>query len=235
MNASSRPSPQAANDAPFAAAPAAAPRCRLDHLVVAAASLEAGAAYIQARLGREVEPGGRHARMGTHNRLLSLGPGCYLEVIAIDPDAPPPQRARWFGLDGPEVAPLLATGPRLLTWVAATDDIRAAVACSPWHHGSIETMSRGEWQWQITIPEDGALQRGGLVPTLIEWPVGVHPSARLNDVGVRLLRLELADPEPGALRSGLDALGLTEVAVRPEVRAALRARLQVDGREIILD
>ena len=29
-------------------------------------------------------PGGKHAFMGTHNCLLGLGPGFYLEVIAID-------------------------------------------------------------------------------------------------------------------------------------------------------
>lgn len=235
MNASSPSVPNAANDAALVTARSAAPRCRLDHLVVAASSLDAGAAYVKARLGREMEPGGRHARMGTHNRLLSLGPGCYLEVIAIDPEAPAPGRARWFGLDGPEVAPLLAAGPRLLTWVAATEDLDAAVARSPWDHGAIETMSRGDLHWRITIPGDGALRQGGLVPTLIEWPAGVHPSARLNDVGVRLLGLELADPEPGPLRSGLEALGLADVEVRPEVRSALRARLQVDGRQVILD
>jgi hypothetical protein len=37
--------------------------------------------------------------MGTHNRLLKLGEGFYLELIAIDPQAPPPGRPRWFGLD----------------------------------------------------------------------------------------------------------------------------------------
>ena len=45
------------------------------------------------RLGRDdawvspLESGGRHPHMGTHNRLLSLGPDLYLEVIAVDPDA----------------------------------------------------------------------------------------------------------------------------------------------------
>ena len=30
--------------------------------------------------------GGKHVAMGTHNSLLRLGDGVYLEVIAIDPD-----------------------------------------------------------------------------------------------------------------------------------------------------
>ena len=56
----------------------------LDHLAVSAATLEEGAGWIGERLGVAVEGGGRHAEMGTHNRLLSLG-DLYLEVIAVDP------------------------------------------------------------------------------------------------------------------------------------------------------
>jgi Glyoxalase-like domain len=45
--------------------------------------------------------------MGTHNRVIAISsesfPDCYVEVIAIDPDAPAPGRRRWFGLDHPEV------------------------------------------------------------------------------------------------------------------------------------
>ena len=56
----------------------------LDHLMIAARTLDEGAAYVRERLGVEVLPGGRHETMGTHNRVLSLGGGVYLEVIAID-------------------------------------------------------------------------------------------------------------------------------------------------------
>ena len=62
----------------------------LDHLVVAAADLEEGTRWVEERLGVGLEAGGRHTLFGTHNRVLSLGPDCYLEVIAVDPEAPPP-------------------------------------------------------------------------------------------------------------------------------------------------
>ncbi|HEX6635378.1 MAG TPA: VOC family protein, partial [Usitatibacter sp.] len=75
----------------------------LDHLVVAARTLEEGAAWVEAALGVPTVAGGKHDLMGTHNRLLGLDGRRYLEVIAIDPSAPPPARARWFGLD--EAAP----------------------------------------------------------------------------------------------------------------------------------
>jgi hypothetical protein len=70
-------------------------RAVLDHLVVAAATLEQGEDYIESRLGARPLRGGRHVAMGTHNSLLKLGEKIYLEVIAIDPDgaAPGPARA----------------------------------------------------------------------------------------------------------------------------------------------
>ena len=71
---------------------------RLDHLAVSAATLAEGTAHVEAALGIVLEPGGRHDRMGTHNRLLGLG-DIYLEVIATDPDAPEPAWPRWFDLD----------------------------------------------------------------------------------------------------------------------------------------
>jgi hypothetical protein len=58
---------------------------RFDHLVVAARELAVGVAWVESRLGVPMGAGGRHDVMGTHNRLLSLGPGRFLEVIAIDP------------------------------------------------------------------------------------------------------------------------------------------------------
>lgn len=64
----------------------------IDHLVVAAVDLAGGARWIEERLGVALDAGGRHEVFGTHNRVLSLGPERYLEVIAVDPEAPPPAR-----------------------------------------------------------------------------------------------------------------------------------------------
>ena len=103
--------------------------CDIDHLVIGAASLEQGVAWCEATLGIPPGPGGVHPFMGTHNRLLRIdGPGfanSYLEIIAIDPAAPPPGRPRWFGLDDPAVQARLARGPQLLTAVARTPDVPA--------------------------------------------------------------------------------------------------------------
>lgn len=86
----------------------------LDHLVVAARTLEEGAAYIERMLGVAMSPGGQHPQMGTHNRLLNLGGGVYLEVLAIDPQGIPPDRPRWFDLDSPALQQRLEAGPALI-------------------------------------------------------------------------------------------------------------------------
>ena len=73
---------------------------RFDHVVIGAAQLGDAAAIVEARLGATLTGGGKHPLMATHNRLMRLADG-YLEVIAIDPDAPAPDRARWYELDNP--------------------------------------------------------------------------------------------------------------------------------------
>ena len=73
---------------------------RVDHLVVAAASLEEGVAWCEATLGVVPGPGGEHPLMGTHNRLLRIAtvdyPRAYFEIIAIQPGRAPQRARRWF-------------------------------------------------------------------------------------------------------------------------------------------
>ena len=55
----------------------------LDHIVIAAATLDEGTQFTEDLLGVLLASGGQHHFMGTHNRLLSLGPKTYLEVIEV--------------------------------------------------------------------------------------------------------------------------------------------------------
>jgi hypothetical protein len=121
----------------------------LDHLVIAARSLEEGATYVEAVLGVRLSPGGRHAYMGTHNLLLSLGPREYLEVIAVDPDATPPLHPRWFGLDH------FSDAPRMTNWVCRTDDLDDALDAAPPGVGEPVELSRGDLNWTMAVPDDG--------------------------------------------------------------------------------
>lgn len=204
----------------------------VDHLVVACADLNQGAAWCQALFGVAPEPGGAHPLMGTHNRLLQIGspafPQAYLELIAIDPAAGPPLagRARWFGLDDPALQRALVRSPRLVHWVAATPSIQrahAAMRACGEDPGDPVPASRetphGRLAWQITLRHDGRPQHGGALPALIEWQ-GVHPSARLPERGVRLCSMDLRSPQPEALSRAVDAVGLTAAVTRAGATAA---------------
>lgn len=191
--------------------------CRIDHLAIVAPTLQAGSDALHAQLGVRPQPGGQHARMGTHNLLLRLGEALYLEVIAVDPGVPAPPRARWFELDR-----LAADAPpRLACWVARTDDIAAAVAATAAVPvGEVLPMSRGGFGWRITVPADGSLPLGGAAPTLIQWDTPAHPASALEDLGCTLVALELQHPEPARVQALLDRLGLAEPAVTLTVREA---------------
>jgi Glyoxalase-like domain len=153
---------------------------QLDHLVLAARTLDDGVAWCEATLGIVPGPGGEHALMGTHNRLFGIAsarfPRAYFEVIAINPKAPPPGRARWFDLDDPALQRAVAREPRLIHWVVRCDDIRAAVAAlrvAGIERGEVlqaeRNTPRGMLRWQITVRADGQRLFGGALPTLIQW------------------------------------------------------------------
>ncbi|MFT3663517.1 VOC family protein [Piscinibacter sp.] len=174
----------------------------LDHLVIGAATLEQGAAWCEASFGVAPGPGGKHALMGTHNRLLALSspdfPRSYLEIIAIDPEAPAPARRRWFDLDDAALQAALARGPRLIHWVARCDDLAAECAASAaagLDRGEILAAERatphGLLRWRIAVRADGRRPAGGTQPTLIEWG-DMHPADHLPPSPLRLAAFDAA-------------------------------------------
>ncbi|MEM9318768.1 MAG: VOC family protein [Pseudomonadota bacterium] len=168
----------------------------LDHLVITCTDLTSGSAAIEEALGLPLSQGGKHAAMGTHNRLLSLGPNDYLEVIAVDPAAEPPSQPRWYNLDN-------HNGPARLThWAARNDDLDAALGAAPPGTGRPWALQRSDLRWRMAIPADGTLPFGGLFPALLEWQ-SAHPAPQLEDKGARLKALLLTSPEADALRAAL--------------------------------
>jgi hypothetical protein len=193
---------------------------RFDHAVLASRTLAEGVAWLQSRLDVPVGPGGKHATMGTHNRLVSLGPGRFLEVIAIDPEAPAPGRARWFELDTPAMRSRLAQGPALVTWVVRADDIERAVeACAVGKH-DILSLARGDFRWRIGVAPSGNMVHDGIAPTIIQWS-SHHPADVLPESGCRLEKLVLRHAEA---RATLDALRRAGLAGEEPIAAGAGGR-----------
>lgn len=179
----------------------------LDHIVIVANRLEEGADACEGMLGVRPQKGGEHARLGTHNFLLNLAHGAYLEIIAINPAAPKPAFPRWFGMDRRTQGSKAGGGLHLTTFVVRTNDITAASNNLP-ALGPVCDMQRDALHWQITIPADGALVESGAVPTVIQWPDGVHPTRSMSDSGIQLACLEIRHPQPAHLETLWARIGL---------------------------
>lgn len=192
---------------------------RLDHLAVSGESRDAARAHVEAALGLEMQTGGNHARFGTHNHLMGLADGLYLEAISIDPAAPQPDRPRWFDLDN-------FKGPaRLSNWICACDDLARACAAAP-EAGAPVALERGALRWQMAVPQSGALPFQGLFPPLIQWQGDLHPAAMLTPSGARLKRLTLHLPEAGALQARLGRIAGADVVFETAQRAEIVAEFE---------
>lgn len=204
--------------------------CRLDHLVVTASSLAAGVDWVAARSGVILPKGGAHPLMATHNHLSALAADQFLEVIAIDPDAPAPAHPRWFALDDQEHRKQLSVSPRLTTWVVGTDNLDQALHAASKAGivaGEPVTLTRDDLTWRLALKPDGTLAYGGVFPILIEWPAGINPVARMQDQQIRLDKLTVSHPQHKVLSQAFRALGISSLAEVQQGAIRLSANLHV--------
>jgi len=221
-------------------------KSQIDHLVVAAHTLQQGVEWCEATLGITPAAGGEHEKYGTHNRLFKIAtptfPVAYLEIIAINPDAviekkPPP--TRWFDLDNQQLQSELVKSPRLIHFVANTSNIQDArhawkaegIDRGPVIHASRKTP-KGLLQWQITVRLDGERLFDGTLPTLIQWgkpeavdPMNLHPRNHLPRSGVSLKSLDISHPSASKIQAAYDAISLGHIAVSegsPNILATLQ-------------
>ncbi|KMK67680.1 VOC family protein [Puniceibacterium sp. IMCC21224] len=202
---------------------------KLDHIAVLGETLEEGTALVEGKLGAPLHPGGKHPHFATHNALIGVGDGQYIEVIANDPAAPPPPYARWFGLD------TFKGVARLDKWICRVPDMAAALAALPMA-GRPVALSRGTLNWVMSVPDDGLLPFDGLFPALIEWQSPVPPGYALPEAGWRLGELEICHPEAEALRALLTPhLDEPRVQFRTTTTPGLAAHLRgANGAAVVL-
>jgi len=204
---------------------------RLDHLVYAVPSLDAGVADLEQRLGVRASAGGQHQGRGTRNALIALGPDTYLEILAPDPAQPRPAAGRWFGVD--EHAPA-----RLAGWAAkgadlervATSAAARGVPLGPVVAGSRQRPDGVTLTWTLTDP--GVTSGVTLLPFFIDWAASPHPAATAAR-GPVLISLRAEHPRPDLAREPLAALGL-DLVVNAGPRPALVATLRTVSGDVEL-
>ncbi len=201
----------------------------LDHIVVAAETLEDGRQYVEDALGVRMQAGGKHALMGTHNLLLGLEDELYLEVISVDPEAPKPDCKRWFGLDE------FSGSPRLTNWVGRSDELVGDMALAFGRNILPTELSRGDLRWKMSVIDEGQTPFGGLVPMMLDWGQGPKASDRLAASGCHLRNLVLGHPDnPGLSKHLARFVGEPIIRVEHREETAMTAALQTPRGEVIL-
>lgn len=138
--------------------------------------------------------------------MVALGPTTYLEIIAPDPEQPPPKEPRPFGLDGVKES-------RLVAWFVSGSDlerlrdeaVRNGVPLGEVKSGSRRQPDGIQLSWQFTDPS--VLVAAGIIPFFINWGESAHPAVTAAK-GAALISLRAEHPDVQAVRGMLRRLGV---------------------------
>ena len=208
---------------------------RIDHIVIGAANLISGTNILESKLNTKFSPGGEHLTMGTHNNLLKLQSDIYLEVIANNPNVDKPSRPRWFSLDEDRTKEKIKHSPRTLCWVLEVENIENTVKKCGYNPGEILQISRDELTWKITVPYNGMLVDNGVLPVLIEWPNGQHPSKKLTNNNISINTLSLFHPEPSKIKNIISNLIESDLIRVSQGVPKIELILTTQNRKILID
>ena len=192
----------------------------LDHLAVSGSTLEDAQSYVEEALGVSMQGGGEHAVFHTHNKLMGLADGLYLEAIAINPTAPNPHCPRWFDLDS------FSGDARLTNWICRSTTLKQDIAVLPDGIGDPVQLSRGDLRWQMVVPPSGKLPFDNMCLALIEWQTPTHPLDALTLSGCRLRRLVVAHPQAKDLQASVHRALKDDRVVFETGAAALMAEFE---------
>lgn len=148
---------------------------KIDHILLGISDLEVGSQEFESLTGVRPIFGGVHPNIGTHNALVSLGNGIYLEIIA-------PQK-KGKKLTGPFRGFENMDQLGLIGWALQTSDLSQAfegleesgVSNSGIQPGSRKTPQNDILEWATIFPlEDGLTV---IQPFFINWKkMDLHPS-----------------------------------------------------------
>ena len=179
----------------------------LDHVVIAAADLEAAAVVLEERYGLRSLEGGRHPGWGTANRIVPLG-GAYLELVAVvdDQEAAGSAFGRWVAASRPQ--PL-----KLLGWAVRTDELDALAQRLDLDviAGSRTRPDGRVVRWRLAGADRAAVHHE--LPFFIEWAPGTPLPGGAAETETRIEALRLSgDAERLAAWLGPHDLPLEVVA-----------------------
>jgi len=155
----------------------------VDHIVYVVPDLEEGMNLIEEKFGIRPVYGGQHKNQGTHNALLNLHRGAYLEILAVDKSNTSVKPPRWMGVD-------LIQEPMVTRWAVRSDNIKADIQLfnklgfptGKLIAGSRKKSDGTTLSWEMTSPSFEP--KVDLVPFIVDWKDSVHPTASLPEACV---------------------------------------------------
>ena len=149
-----------------------------------ASDLTSAARRIRFETGLDSYPGGEHKGFGTHNRVVPLGSGQYLEIMAVANETVARNNPA-----GQRILEWVREGGGLRAWCLATDDLDAVakrldMPLIPWTR---VRPDGGELRWRLVGAERAMADPS--LPFFIEWdcPPDDHPAAAAVDHAVEPL------------------------------------------------
>ena len=142
----------------------------LDHIVIGSFTLDEGTKFVENILQAKLSDIGYHKDMGTHNRLIRISEGVYLEVIAIDPKTTKLNNRKWFNLDNLKLQSKLKKSPQIIGYVIENNNMNITKYYDPFFKSS-----RDIYKWQFAMPTlnnnnlDSEILESGIIPSLITW------------------------------------------------------------------
>lgn len=169
----------------------------IDHVLIAVEDLDIAVETYE-RLGFQVLRGGKHPNMGTHNALVPLADGTYLELIGVWDRELAAQAA-------PFVLAALERENRLARFVLASDNLDADVIAIRARGFDIGDAQAGERErpdgqkvaWRAAFPADARFPfvMQDVTPRELRVPApthGIGQNVRMGDVNVGVVDLKSA-------------------------------------------
>lgn len=210
-------------------AAAAAPTAHVDHILLGIDDLERGMDLFEQRTGVRPIQGGKHPG-GTHNALVSLGDGTYLEIIALQRGVPPPKE--YAGLE--QLHTLTPIG-----WAVSSKDstqlrdrlAAAGMSVTEPNAGSRTTPAGTTLSWQTFGLKDSFDE----APFFIVWSAQTaHPSTT-SPTGCKLQRWRIASPHQKNLEQLRRALDLQQLDAADAPKTSLRLSLSCPKGSVEFD